>query len=107
MYWKSPYFFNLKEMWTHWPNREISGLMKSYILAQSAFWIQQVIVLNIEERRKDHWQMLTHHFITCGLLFSCYTYDHTPVGHVILVTMDVTDIFLSVSLTVWTKHCRC
>lgn len=34
MYCKSPYFFNLKEMWTHWPNQEISGLMKSYILAQ-------------------------------------------------------------------------
>lgn len=97
IYFKSDYFFDLRGIWTHWPSREVDGLMKFYILAQSGIWVQQIVVLNIEERRKDHWQMLAHHFITCGLLFSCYTYGHTPVGHVILVVMDVTDIFLSLA----------
>lgn len=83
-------------MWTDWPNREMHGLMKGYVLAQWAFWLQQIIVLNIEERRKDHWQMFSHHIITTVLISSCYFYHHTRVGNVILVIMDVVDLFLPV-----------
>ena len=97
MYCKSPYYLNLRELWTAWPDRELDWLMKFYILAQWSFWLQQIIVINIEERRKDHWQMLSHHFITCTLLSSCYGYHHTRVGHLILILMDVVDIFLPVS----------
>lgn len=88
---------NLKELWTNWPDRELSGLVKTYILGQWAFWLQQIIVINIEERRKDHWQMLSHHVITIALLSSCYSYHHTRVGTLILVIMDVVDLFLPVT----------
>lgn len=88
---------NLRELWTDWPNREVSGLVKGYFLAQWAFWLQQVLVIHIEERRKDHWQMLTHHFITIALMTASYYYHHTRVGILILVLMDIVDIFLPVS----------
>ncbi|KAK8145495.1 sphingosine N-acyltransferase lag1 [Beauveria asiatica] len=94
MYYKSPYWLNLRELWTNWPNRETDGLMKGYVLAQWAFWLQQIIVINIEDRRKDHWQMFSHHIITTLLISSCYCYHHTRVGHLILVIMDVVDLFL-------------
>ncbi|KAK4451086.1 TLC domain-containing protein [Podospora aff. communis PSN243] len=94
IYLKSPYFWNLRELWTDWPNREITGLMKGYMLAQLAFWVQQVLVINIEERRKDYWQMLTHHFVTISLMYGSYRYGYTRVGNLILVLMDVVDIFL-------------
>ncbi|KAI0475977.1 putative longevity-assurance protein [Xylariaceae sp. FL0804] len=94
LYCKSPYYLNFRELWTNWPNREIEGIMKVYMLGQWAFWIQQVLVINIEERRKDHWQMLTHHFITIGLIYASYCYHHTRVGNLILVLMDIVDIFL-------------
>lgn len=71
--------------------------MKSYILAQLGFWVQQVLVINIEERRKDYWQMLSHHFITISLMYGSYRYGYTRVGNLILVLMDVVDIFLPVS----------
>lgn len=87
----------MRELWTDWPNREITGLMKFFILAQWSFWLQQIVVINIEERRKDHWQMLTHHFITCLLIYSCYCYHFTRVGNLILVIMDVGDVLLGVS----------
>ncbi|KAF9875097.1 hypothetical protein CkaCkLH20_07363 [Colletotrichum karsti] len=93
IYKTSPYWLNLKELWTDWPQRELSGINKFYILAQWAFWLQQIIVINIEERRKDHWQMFTHHIITCSLISSCYSYHQTRVGNLILVLMDVVDIF--------------
>ncbi|QUC17650.1 uncharacterized protein UV8b_01891 [Ustilaginoidea virens] len=93
IYCKSPYYLNMWELWTDWPNREMDGLMKGYILAQWAFWLQQIIVINIEERRKDHWQMFSHHIITTFLISSCYYYHYTRVGNTILVIMDVVDLF--------------
>ncbi|KAJ3499052.1 hypothetical protein NLG97_g627 [Lecanicillium saksenae] len=94
IYYQSPYWLNLRELWTDWPNREMDGLMKGYILAQWAFWLQQIIVINIEDRRKDHWQMFSHHIITTILISSCYFYHYTRVGNLILVIMDVVDLFL-------------
>ncbi|ORY67786.1 TLC domain-containing protein [Pseudomassariella vexata] len=94
IYCKSPYFLNMTELWTNWPVRELDGLVKGYVLAQWAFWLQQVLVINIEDRRKDHWQMLTHHFITIALISSSYAYHQTRVGNLILVLMDVVDLFL-------------
>ena len=94
----SPYWMNLEQLWTDWPVTHTSGLMKWYYLAQFAFWLQQIFVLQIEERRKDHWQMFAHHIITCGLLAASYTHHMTRVGHVILCIMDVIDILLSVPI---------
>lgn len=54
-------------------------------------------MVNIEERRKDHLQMFTHHLITCALIFGSYCYHQTKVGNVILCLMDVVDLFLSLA----------
>ncbi|KAK4989328.1 Sphingosine N-acyltransferase lag1 [Elasticomyces elasticus] len=90
--YNSDYWLNLNEMWTHFPTRSMSGSMKWYYLAQFAFWLQQIVVVNIEERRKDHWQMFTHHIITCALVLTSYGYYQTKVGNVILCVMDVVDL---------------
>ena len=76
---------------------QVSGLFKWYYLAQYAFWLQQIFVLNIEERRKDHVQMFAHHIITCALIYGSYTHHLMRPGHIILCIMDVIDILLSVS----------
>lgn len=94
IYRNSSYWLNLPELWSNWPNREITGLVKFYMLAQWAFWLQQIVVINIEERRKDHWQMFSHHIITIGLVSGCYYYHHTRVGNLILVLMDTIDVIL-------------
>jgi len=87
----------MQELWTDWPQRELDGLTKGYILGQWAFWLQQVLVINIEDRRKDHWQMLTHHFVTIALIAASYAYHQTRVGNLILVLMDVVDLIFPVS----------
>ncbi|KAI9811574.1 MAG: sphingosine N-acyltransferase lag1 [Thelocarpon impressellum] len=96
IYQRSGYWLNLRAMWTDWPDRTMDGLTKFYYLVQYAFWVQQIIVVNIEERRKDYHQMFTHHIITCALVFASYGYHQTKVGNVILVIMDVVDIVLPV-----------
>ncbi|KAI4170542.1 MAG: hypothetical protein LQ343_004919 [Gyalolechia ehrenbergii] len=92
--YSSKYWLDTRQLWANWPDREMDGLFKWYYLVQFAFWIQQIIVVNIEERRKDHWQMFTHHIITCILMFTSYGYHQTKVGNTILCLMDVVDILL-------------
>ncbi|KAI9845759.1 MAG: sphingosine N-acyltransferase lag1 [Sclerophora amabilis] len=95
LYYNSDYWLDLSAMWRDWPTVEMGGLIKWYYLVQFAFWVQQILVVNIEERRKDYHQMFTHHIITCLLMFFSYGYYQTKVGNVILCLMDVVDIFLS------------
>ncbi|KAM0299820.1 hypothetical protein HYE67_005886 [Fusarium culmorum] len=103
IYCTSPHYMSMENLWTDWPNRELDGIMKAYLLCQWAFWLQQMIVINIEERRKDHWQMFTHHIVTTALIFACYAYHHTRVGNFILVIMDVVDLFLPLAKCL--KYC--
>lgn len=95
----SPYWGDIRELWAAYPQSESDGFFKAYYLVETAFWLQQVFVLNIEERRKDFWQMLCHHIVTCTLIFMSYTYNTTRVGNAILCIMDFSDILLSVFLS--------
>jgi len=70
--------------------------LKSYILIQYAFWLQQLLVIHIEARRKDHMQMLTHHIVTTILIFTAYGYHQTKVANLILCVLDVLDMVLAV-----------
>lgn len=95
--YNSDYWLSLRALWRDWPTREMHGLAKWYYLVQFAFWLQQIVVVNIEERRKDHWQMLTHHVITCALIFTSYGYHQTKVGNLYLCLMDFVDIVFAVA----------
>jgi acyl-CoA-dependent ceramide synthase len=68
---------------------------------QLAFWFQQLYVLHIEERRKDHIAMISHHIITIALVWSSYYTNLTRVGNAVLCCMDISDIFLSVCIPVF------
>ncbi|KAI0479669.1 longevity-assurance protein [Xylaria cf. heliscus] len=92
IYTKSPYFLKLSELWADWPQRELEGLMKGYVLAQLAYWTQQLIVVNLEARRHDYWQMIAHHFATIALISSAYAYQHTRVTNLIFVLMDIIEL---------------
>jgi very-long-chain ceramide synthase len=44
--------------------------LKSYYLIQSAYWIQQllVLVLKLEKPRKDYAELVAHHIVTLWLV---------------------------------------
>ncbi|KAI0722214.1 longevity assurance proteins LAG1/LAC1 [Cerioporus squamosus] len=81
-------------VWTHYPHIPLAGPIKFYYLLQTAFYMHQILILNAEARRKDHWQMMTHHVITVILMVGSYFYNYTRVGCLIMVLMDFCDIFL-------------
>lgn len=95
LYYHSPYYYNIENIFVGWPHDRMTGLFKKYYLISTAFWLQQVVVLHIEQRRKDHLQMLSHHFITCALVIGSYYYYFNRIGNLILIIMDSVDIFLS------------
>ncbi|GAB5593868.1 Sphingosine N-acyltransferase lag1 [Umbelopsis nana] len=90
----SPHWFNPAQFWIGYPHILISGSMKWYYLVQLGFWIQQIYVLNIEKRRKDHYAMFSHHIITCILVISSYCINFTRIGNAVLCCMDLADILL-------------
>ncbi|KEF60460.1 uncharacterized protein A1O9_02021 [Exophiala aquamarina CBS 119918] len=92
--YNSDYWLDLRALWRNWPIREMDGLAKWYYLVQFGFWLQQIVVVNIEERRKDYHQMFTHHVITCILMLASYGYHQSRVGTLILCLMDSVDIIL-------------
>ena len=74
----------------------MSGTFKFYYLTQLAFWIQQILVIHTEARRKGHVQMLVHHLITCILVTIAYIYRYTRAANVVLCLMDIVDLLLPV-----------
>ncbi|AMD20517.1 HDL227Cp [Eremothecium sinecaudum] len=95
LYCKSPYFLDCDALFIGWPHDQMTGAFKLYNLIQMSSWIQQIVVLTIEERRKDYFQMLAHHLITIALTTGSYYYYFTRIGHVILILMDFVDILLA------------
>ncbi|KAJ8123785.1 hypothetical protein ONZ43_g342 [Nemania bipapillata] len=92
IYIASPYFLKLEELWTDWPQRELEGLTKGYVLAQLAYWVQQLLVVHLEVRRHDYQQMIAHHFATIALISSAYVYHHVRVTNLIFVLMDIIEL---------------
>ncbi|KAI0912304.1 longevity-assurance protein [Ustulina deusta] len=92
IYVQSPYFLKLEALWTDWPQREMEGLTKGYVLAQLAYWTQQLLVVNLEARRHDYWQMIAHHLATTMLITSAYAHHHIRVTNLIFVLMDIIEL---------------
>jgi acyl-CoA-dependent ceramide synthase len=81
----------LESMWRDFPRLLLPGSIKVYYLSQLAQWIQMVLVIHIEEKRKDHYQMLAHHLITIALMAGSYANYQCRVGMAILICMDFVD----------------
>lgn len=85
-------------LWPDFPHYPLPAPIKAYYLLQFTSWVTQMVILHVEARRKDHYQMLTHHIITLVLVAMTYFCGLTRVGCVTLVLMDFSDIMLPVSI---------
>ncbi|PWN27608.1 LAG1-domain-containing protein [Jaminaea rosea] len=94
---QSSYWLNPSGFWQGHPHLELEGIVKFYYLTQCAYWFHMLIVINVEARRKDHWQMFSHHIITIALLVGSYRAHFTRVGNAVLCLMDPSDILLSLA----------
>lgn len=94
VYSTSNYRGDIKLLWADYPQTHVSYVFKLYYLIQFGFYASQIIVVNVEEHRKDYTQMFAHHIITCVLMYASIRLNVTRVGNVILLLMDFCDICL-------------
>lgn len=97
LYLGAPYRDDVDTLYTKWPHYQLSPLFKKYYLIATAFWLQQIFVLNVEGKRKDHIEMFSHHIITSLLLIGSYYYYFNRIGHLILMIMDAADVLLALA----------
>ncbi|KAJ2555617.1 Sphingosine N-acyltransferase lag1 [Coemansia sp. RSA 1878] len=95
----SPYYMNTRHLYANYPEDHVlmPYSLKWYYLVQTAFWISNLYTIFVEERRKDHMEMLTHHVVTIALVVLSYTFHFTRFGHVFMLVMDFPDVFLSLA----------
>lgn len=89
--WKPEY------LWLGYPVTTTDALTKAVYLWEASNYIHQVFAINLEERRSDYWQMLTHHYVTLLLIGGSYVSCFHYVGLVILLLMDPADVCLSIA----------
>jgi very-long-chain ceramide synthase len=76
------------------------GTLKPYYLLQTAFWLQQSMLLGlgVEKPRRDFYEFVAHHIITLWMVIWSYIMNMTFTGNIIFLTMDWSEIFFAVSL---------
>lgn len=97
---RSPvWYFDTHGMYAAYPHRTLDAGLKGYYLVQAAFWAQQVVVmiLGLEERRKDFREFVAHHVVTVALIALSYGFHFTHMGIAIYITHDISDFFLAIS----------
>ena len=80
-------------------------VIKLYYLVEFSFWLQQIVSLNVESKRKDYYQMFGHHILTCLLMYLSWQKNTVRIGHAILTLMDFSDILLpAAKLLKYARH---
>lgn len=99
LYHSPMWFFKTSEFWRDYPHLQIPYLFKFFYLFQAGFWSQQsvILVLGLEKRRKDFFELVLHHIITILLISLSVMFNFTHVGLCIYITMDISDFFLGMS----------
>jgi len=93
------WYFRTEYAWIDYPQWEMVGTLKLYYLLQTAYWLQQflLLVLGVEKPRRDFYELVAHHIITLWMVIWSYIMNMTLTGNIIFLTMDWSDVFLSLS----------
>lgn len=90
------YYADLDYLFKGYPHN-LTLAFKYYYLTVLGIWIFHIFVIHVEKRRKDHYEMLSHHIITVLLVYGSYKYHFTRIGNLILAIMNFVDIWLALA----------
>ncbi len=68
-----------------------------FYVAYAARYLQGLVSVFLETKRKDFWEMVVHHLSTIVLIYFSFVTGMTRVGLVIMVILDFADPFLHVA----------
>lgn len=95
------WYFETVAFYANYPHKIHGWLFKAFYLLQASFWTQQSVVLclQLEKPRRDFKELVFHHVVTIALIFCSYRFHFAFIGIAVFITMDFSDIFLSLSKT--------
>lgn len=85
-----------EHFWIGYPHTTMDALTKVLYLWEASNYMHQLIVVCVEEKRSDFYQMMMHHAVTLVLIFGSYACCLHRVGIAILFLLDPSDILLAV-----------
>lgn len=84
-----------KYFWIDYPFHPFSDIFKYYYLFEVSFYLHQALILFIfDYKRKDYFELATHHIVTIALIGISFVLRHFRIGLIILLIHDASDIFL-------------
>lgn len=86
----------LRKPFIVYPN-PITSKIYWYYMVQVSFYIWMSVCIFWDVRKRDFYQMATHHVVTLGLLVLSYTWQVVNVGSLIMILCDVADPFLELA----------
>jgi acyl-CoA-dependent ceramide synthase len=92
---QSPYFSSTADLWRDYPHFAVPRLVKIYYLFTLSFWVEQLLSIQWEHRRKDYVELFVHHCVTIALITSSWYMHLWRIGHVIMAIMDIGDVPLA------------
>ncbi|KAJ7026854.1 longevity assurance proteins LAG1/LAC1 [Mycena alexandri] len=93
------WWYRTEYFWIDYPHTAMVPELKCYYLLQTAYWVQQflVLVLGLEKPRKDYAELVTHHIVTLFLVSVSYVMNLTFIGSAVYMSMDIPDALLALS----------
>ncbi|CDO41071.1 TLC domain-containing protein [Caenorhabditis elegans] len=90
----SSWLYDVKQCWIGYPFHPVPDTIWWYYMIETGFYYSLLIGSTFDVRRSDFWQLMVHHVITIFLLSSSWTINFVRVGTLILLSHDVSDVFL-------------
>ncbi|KAJ7934280.1 longevity assurance proteins LAG1 LAC1 [Mycena leptocephala] len=93
------WWYRTEYFWIDHPYTDMLPELKRYYLLQTAYWVQQflVLALRLEKPRKDYAELVAHHVVTLFLVIVSYMTNLTLIGSAVYMNMDIPDMFLALS----------
>lgn len=79
------------------PFQPMGSSLRWFYLTAMGFHMSEVVMLMLEARHPDFWEMLLHHSVSVFLVFFSYFLNYVRIGSVVLLLHGATDIFIYLS----------
>ncbi|XP_033761472.1 ceramide synthase 2-like isoform X1 [Pecten maximus] len=92
--WDKPWFADSTNCWVGYPHHHIPPSIFWYYMIEIGFYSSLMFSQFIDVKRKDFWEMFTHHVATMLLLCFSWSGNFVRVGTLVLVIHDAVDFWM-------------
>ncbi|KHN81807.1 Ceramide synthase 6 [Toxocara canis] len=93
----APWLHDVTLCWIGYPFHEVPDTIWWYYMIETGFYYSLLITSLFDVRRSDFRQLVFHHFVTIALLSASWMLNFVRVGTLVLISHDVSDIWLELA----------